>query len=334
MATIKEVAQLAGVSVATVSRFFNNRALISPETADKIARAVASLAYLPNQQARNLRTTRTNAILVLVPSLDNSFLSHVIRGIQNAGDALGYSVLLGITQNSAEAELSYLNLVRARGADGVILISPTVGERALGEFYRQYPLVQCSEYCSAEVPHITVRNREAAKQITGLLLGSGCRKPALITGVMPIVSFRERETGFRMALAEAGIPFDPSLVVRVPLGFNAGKRAAEKLLAAGADRVFAVADILALGAMRYFLDHGVRIPEDIAVAGFDGIPLAREFRPSLTTVIQPGFEMGKHAARLVVNLIEGRQIECETVLPYRIAVRKSTQPCLRGQAKR
>lgn len=326
MATIKQVAALAGVSVATVSRWLNGTADIRPETAGRIARAVQSLGYLPNRQARTLRTTHTNYILVLMPTIENTFLSHVIRGIQNVGARSGYSILIGITQNSAKVEQGYLDLVKTRGVDGVICISPSVGAPVIRQLHQSFPVLQCSEYVTDDVPYITIDNRAAARAVTALLLASGCRRPALISSDLPIVSFREREAGFAEALRERGLPADPRMTVRVPLGFQAGKRAAELLLPRRPDGVLALADIMALGAVRGFTDAGLRVPEDVSVAGFDGIPLARESRPPLTTVIQPAFDIGKQSAALMIARIRGGAVPLRTVLPFRIARRASVRP--------
>lgn len=326
MATIKEVATMASVSVATVSRWINGTADIRPETARRIADAVQALGYLPNRQARNLRTTHTNFILVLMPSVENTFLSHVIRGIQNVGRRCGYSILIGTTQSSPVVEQSYLDLVRSRGVDGIICISPSVGPDVIRELHRQYPILQCSEYVTDDVPYVTIDNRAAARAITGLLLDSGCRRPALISSALPIVSLREREAGFADAMRARGLTPDPALVVRGPLGYNAGKRAAGLLLPQRPDGVLALADIMALGAIRRFTDAGLRVPGDVSVAGFDGIPLSRESRPPLTTVIQPAFEIGKRAAELIIRRIRGQPVPMRTLLPYRIARRGSVGP--------
>lgn len=322
MATIKEVAQRAGVSVATVSRYVNKTGIVNVDTAARISEAIRALDYLPNRQARNLRTTHTNYILVLVPSIENSFLSRVIQGIQQVGGRRGYSIIIGITRYAIANEKSYLNLVKSRGVDGIISVSPAVGGEAMEELYRDFPIVQCSEYCTQEVPYVTVNNRAAAYEIAELLIQCGCRRPGLILSDLPIISFQEREAGYMQAFADHGI--EPCRVVHVPLGFSTGKKAAEQLLEFQPDGILAVADILALGAIRHLLDAGLRVPEDISVAGFDGIPLSRDLKPSLTTVIQPAYEMGKTAARMIIDRIEGNAVENRILLPHRIAVRAST----------
>lgn len=325
MATIKDVARQAGVSIATVSRYLNKTAAVNIETAGHISAAIKELGYLPNRPARNLRTTHTSYILVLMPSIENSFLPHVLRGIQNIGALHGYSILIGITQHNRAIEQNYLDLVKSRGVDGIISISPLVSEDSIKELYHEFPIVQCSEYCTPDIPFVTIDNRTAAHDLTNLLIRRGCRRLALISSTLPIVSFQERELGYRQALDENHLPFDPSLLCPAPLSFRAGQKAAEKLLPHRPDGVLAVADILALGAIRSFLDAGRRVPGDIAVAGFDGIPLSREWKPSLTTVVQPGFEMGKTAALLLIQRIDGQQIPLQTLLPHRIAHRESTE---------
>jgi LacI family repressor for deo operon, udp, cdd, tsx, nupC, and nupG len=325
MATIKEVAQHAGVSTATVSRFINGTGVVKEQKAERISEAIETLNYYPNLQARNLRTTRTNYILVLVPSIENSFLSRVIRGIQKVGNQNGYSIILGITYNNFTNEQAYLDLVKSRGVDGIITIAPTVGEDVVKKLYREYPILQCSEYCTQDIPYITVDNYAAAYEITELLIVSGCHRLALISSDLDIISFKEREAGFFQALVDHSIPFDCELEVRVPLGFIAGKKATKNIMKRHPDGIFAVADILALGAIRQILDAGLDVPGDVKVAGFDGIPLSRELQPSLTTVIQPAYDMGKMAAQLIIEMIEGHDVEKRTVLPYRIISRRSTE---------
>lgn len=322
MATIKDVAKMANVSVATVSRFINGTATVSPETAEKISEAIEKLNYLPDSLGRSLRRTKSNYILVLMPSIENSFLSRVIRGIQNVGNAEGYSIIIGITQNSVETEMGYLNLVKTRGVDGIISVAPVASAETLTEIYKNYPIIQCSEYCSDQIPHISINNRKAAFDIVDLMARNGLEKIALISA-SAIRSAREREAGYREALLKHNLKIDPALSVFSPLGFNGGRKAAESLLEYNPDAVFAVADILALGAMRFFMEAGLSVPNDISVAGIDGIPMSRESNPPLTTVIQPAYEMGRAAARMIIDLINGKSVPIETVLPHRIAIRQS-----------
>ena len=326
MSTIKEVALQAGVSVATVSRYLNSPSIVSTETVEKISSAIRSLNYHPNRLARGLRTTRSRFILVLLPSIENSFLSHVVRGIQSVGGGLGYSVLIGITGNGRETERSFLELLSTRGVDGIVAVPPANEIKMLRELSVECPLIQCSEYATREIPFVTIDNRAAVREMVRRVVSErGCKAPALISGNAEILSFREREQGFRDGLRDCGLDADAAPVVRVPLGFSAGKKAASILLGRSQpDYVAAVADILALGAIRHFLDTGYSVPGDLCVTGVDGISLSREFRPSLSTVIQPGFEIGKKAARLIIDRIEGRGIPQETLLPYRIVMRQST----------
>ena len=324
MATIKEVARAAGVSVASVSRFINSPGSVSKEAAARISRAVAALDYHPNSIGRSLRTTRSNSILVLIPSIENGFLSRVIRGIQNVGNRRGVSILIGITESRVEIERSYLNMVRSHSVDGVISVSSSVGAAALREIAREFPLIQCSEYCAPDIPYITIDNFAAAREMVGRLIRRGCRRPGLILADIDILSVRERERGFYQALRDYSLAPDPTLVVKAPLGFTGGRRAAEQMLPLGPDGIFAAADILALGVLKVALDRGIRVPQDLPVAGFDGIQRSRESTPSLTTVLQPAYEIGRTAAEMILERIAGRPVPGRTVLPYRIVERQST----------
>lgn len=326
MSTIRDVALKAGVSIATVSRYINGNSYVGEETARRIASAVAELRYLPNGPGRSLRTTHSNFILVLLPSVENGFLSRVIRGIQNVGYARHYSILIGVTQNDTALERSYLNILQSHGADGAIVISPSVEKAELEELSRGFPIVQCSEYISEAVPHVTIDNGAAAYEMTQLLLRCGRRRIAFVGAGDAIPSMREREKGFRRAMAKEGLPVDENMVARASLGFSGGRKAAETLLRAAPDAVFAAADIIALGVLKYAADAGIPVPGRLAVAGFDGIPRARESTPALTTVIQPAYEMGRAAAQFLFDRIDGKNLPLKTVLPYRLAVRQSAGP--------
>lgn len=325
MPTITEVAKSAGVSVATVSRYFNNRDMLSEETYERISKAVKELSYHPNSIGRSLRTTRSNCILVLIPSIENSFLTRVIKGIQNAGNKLGYSILVGITHSLTHFEQRYLNMVGSRVVDGVILVSPTVRTYEFINLNNNFPIIQCCEYCTEEIPYITIDNHNAAFSMVDMLIKSGCKRIGMISSDKSLMSIIERELGYKDALQANNIEFDGSLLINVPLGFTSGFNALEELLAYSPDSIFAVADILALGALKCAIQRGISVPNQLSVAGFDGIQRGRENIPSLTTVFQPGFEMGRQAAITIINLINGTQVDAKNILNYRVIRRESTK---------
>lgn len=325
MSTIKEVAKLAGVSVASVSRYVNNTTTVSAETAERISDAIKALNYHPNSIGRSLRTTKSNYILALVPSIENNFLSRVIKGIQNVGNKLGYSIIIGLTQSDKAIEQSYLDLIKSRGVDGIIAISPVVPTEELCELFGDYPLIQCSEYSTPDIPYITIDNRAAAREMVGKLIVSGCKRVAMISTDIDLISVKARVTGYKEALEAHGIPFDENLLIHAPLGFNGGRRAAEELMKYHPDAIFAAADILALGAIKYLRDKGINVPGEVSVAGFDGIQRARESTPTLTTVLQPAYDIGKTAAQMIIDLIDGKEISNRTILPYRVVLRQSTK---------
>lgn len=324
MATIRDVAKSAGVSCATVSRYLNGSAVVSGEAAKKIADAVRKLNYSPNSFGRSLRTTKSKTILVLLPSLENSFLSRVIRGIQTVGDKSKYSIIIGITGGAVETERKYIDMLRGRNVDGAILISPSSDEETLIKINAQYPIIQCTEFKTPDVPHVSVNNEKAAFDMVGSLIENGHRKIGYIGFGKQAESALQREKGYRRALFEHDVPFDENLVFYTSLGFSGGKKAAERLIRQNPDAVFAAADILAIGAVRYFTDHGVKIPQQIAVAGFDGIQRSREIVPPLTTVMQPAYEMGCIACDYLIRKINGREITNETVMKHRLVFREST----------
>lgn len=328
MATIRDVAEQAGVSIATVSRVLNKQTPVSPATRKKVEQAIKQLNYQPNYLGRNLRRSETRIILLVLQNISNSFYSKVIKGIEDLGHKYGYSVLICNTDSEPERERSFLDLLVNRLVDGVILMEPEVDSEELTEIGKDYPIVQCCEYKEgAVVPHISIDNIAAGHTAVNHLIKLGHKRIGMISAYNRLLSALQREEGYKRALAEAGIEFDPNLIKYGSYGFTGGLRACKEFLKMEEKptAVFAVSDITAIGAIKAIKEEGLKIPEDIAVVGFDNTSIASMYDPQLTTISQPRYDLGKISMEILLQLIEGKSLASKDLyLEHELIIREST----------
>jgi LacI family repressor for deo operon, udp, cdd, tsx, nupC, and nupG len=330
---IKDIAARAGVSIATVSHALRNPGRVSEATRIKVLEAAAAIGYTPNNLAVSLRTARSGNIVAIIPDVADSYNSGIIKAIEKVAHSRGYSVLLGDTQGSPEREREFAAMTRSRQADGIILMSHRIpfnlgeGQVKPGDLP---PLVNGCEFTGCDAfPTVSVDDVQAAIDATRHLIGYGHRRIAAITGDMQSTSSRDRLTGYRRAMEEAGIPFDESLVVYGEYSVQCGEKAAERLLLQKErpTAIFCFSDEIALGCMYTLRQHGYAVPGDISVMGFDDIPFAKYFAPPLTTIAQPVDEIGATCATLLLDLIDGKRPErMRHFLPHRLVIRESTRP--------
>ena len=325
--TVKEIAAAANVSVATVSRALQRPEIVSEATRQHIQEVVKRLGYTPNALARNLRTARTRLIVALLPDIANPFFSEVIRGIEQVAHESGYSVLLGETQGSLVREQAYADMVAARQADGIITMSPRVPAIPI---QGRLPVVNACEYVKdSQICSVYVDNIAAAATAVDYLLTLGHRDIAFIAGPPSSPICVDRELGYRRALQNAGIAANPALAAVGDFSIEAGERAIELLLSRGPSfsAVFCSNDEMAIGAMRALISHGLRVPEDISVIGFDDIRFARYTSPALTTVAQPKNALGREATTMLIELLNDPAVPPrKRVLSADLVVRGSTAP--------
>jgi LacI family transcriptional regulator len=332
MSTIKDIALMAGVSTATVSYVINGTRFVSPELRDRVLTAVAQLDYRPNAVAQSLRQKRTRTIGLIIPDNSNPFFAEVAKGVEDAGYDAGVSVMLCNSDGKFDRELRYLQLLRDKQVEGVIVIATTprvdhlsgIVERLIPAvvFYRNVP--------QFNVDTLVVDNFGGGCLATRHLIELGhtriaCVAPASIDSPSSL-----RVSGFRHAIKEAGLRIDESLIYHGDNRFAGGRAGVEHLLATGQSftAIFAGNDVMAVGAIRRLQESGRSVPDDVSVVGFDGIALGDYVSPSLTTVNQPRYEAGQTALRLLLERIEDsyigppRAIELETEL----VIRESTAP--------
>jgi LacI family repressor for deo operon, udp, cdd, tsx, nupC, and nupG len=328
MSNIRDVARLAGVSVATVSRALSNPEKVSPESLEKVHSAIAQVGYRPNMLARNFRSARAYAVVVLVPDIANPFYSLFIRALEDRAQQKGYAVLLGDTRGTPEREMEYIRRVETRLADGIVQLRPS-SEKSQNNIP---PDVPCVNACGCEYttgPAIRIDNRAAAKTMVNYLISLGHKRIGVISGLKDNPHAIDRLEGYKEAIAEAGIPFEKDLIAEGDFTMWSGLNAAFQFcnMKTRPTAIFSMNDEMAIGAMQTLKNQGIRIPEDISVTGFDDIAYAKYSDPSLTTISQPAEEMGKMAMDMLLKVIEGEPLsQRECVLPTEFIIRKSTGP--------
>lgn len=323
--SIEEVARRSGVSVTTVSHALSGNRPVNEATAARVREVVAELGYVPATTARNLRTGRTDVIGLIVPDIANTFFSRLARGVEDAANEVGYSLILCDADFDTAREDGYLDLLRSRFIDGLVYVAGSVpGVHRLGALVSSFPVVLADE----EVAGFPGAGRVSADHLQGGRLAGdhlrelGHREPLVITGPPGLRSSEDRVRGFREYFPDA-------VAAAGDFTERGGHQAVRDALAGGSrfTAVFALNDLMAIGAMAALHDAGLDVPGSVSVVGYDDIPLVDRLSPPLTTVRQPGYEVGRVAARqLLAKLIDGVPF-VETTLPVELVVRGSTAAC-------
>ncbi|WP_426765224.1 LacI family DNA-binding transcriptional regulator [Pseudarthrobacter sp. 1G09] len=329
--TMNDVAKAAGVSLKTVSNVLNNYEFIRPATKQRVEDAIAELGYEANLTARSLRSGKTSMLGLVLSDLSAPYYAELASRLMDAATKHGYRVLVEQSAADSGAELNALQGPFRQLTDGLLFTPLSIGADAIAERAGTKPLVMLGEHIvDPRFDLVTMKNEEAAAALTSHLLAGGRRRIAVI-GATPEESTGTaglRLNGYRAALKKAGIPFDPALIAPGEWRRDAGAAAVAGLLEAGVefDAVFGLNDVLALGALHELLIRGVRVPQDVAVAGFDDVDEARFASPSLTTV-SPGMdEIAERSMALLLDRIAGREtadagvhVEAE----FRLRIRES-----------
>lgn len=332
MATIQDVARSAGVSTATVSRVLSAPERVAEATRAKVRAAVARLGYTPNLAAKTLRTLRTEKILVTVPDISNPFFSQVIRGVEEAATAAGYSVLLGDTRHEEAREEQYASMLLRKEADGLIFLGhrlPQTLTDMVAAMGARTPIVNGCEFSPGlGVSSAHIDNERAAAEAMEHLYGLGHARVGVITGPLVSPISRDRLAGVRAAAGRRGHG-DDLTVATGDFSIEAGAGQADALLG-GPDRptaIFCFSDEMAMGALDAIRRRGLRCPNDVSLVGFDDIRFAPYLDPPLTTVSQPTDEIGHEVVRLLLDVLSGRAGTTRHVtLPHRLVIRASTAP--------
>lgn len=326
--TIREVAQRAGVSVATVSRFINQTVTVSEEAAGRVQTAMAELHFVPHAVARRLATLRTNTIGLLLTDIQGDFFVPMLSGIENVAREAGFDLLISTSGQPGPRKADPLPL-GPHNTDGMLVFANSLDLDGLAHYHNLgFPmvLIHRSSPNGLNIPCVTVENKAASKKmITHLIEAHDRRRIVFLSGPYDQEDASWREEGYRAALEAHHIPFNPALVVPGDFDRNVAANSVSSLLGAGVefDAVFSGDDEAAVGVLEALHSAGKRVPEDVSVVGFDDQRLSVYLSPPLTTVRAPTGEVGRMAANKLVQLIHTKKTESLILLPTEIIIRGS-----------
>lgn len=331
--TIFDVAQEAGVSYATVSRVINNKDHVKPDKRERVLRAMTRLGYVVNQQARSLAGGKSQVVGLVVPGVDSSYIGEIIRGIDDELASVSYDLMLYTSHRRKTRESTYVATLTQGLADGLLLVLPRDPGAYIEALHRRsFPFVLIDHQGVDEIsPAVGATNQRGGYAATRYLIELGHRRIGFVTGTIDLRCSTDRLAGYRAALAEFGLPFDSSLVQEgdfmQPDGFRAGRALVE--MPERPTAIFASNDVMAIGVMEAAREHGLRIPDDISIIGFDDIPQASHVHPGLTTIRQPLEHMGRLATRMLLQLIAYPTLAPERIeLPTELVIRSSCRKLL------
>jgi len=334
VASITDVAKLAGVSPATVSRVVSSAPYaVSSATRERVLDAAETLDYVPNALARGLLKSHLPLVGVIVHDITDPYFAEIVRGVEDAASDGGHLVITCSSDRVAEREASYVRLLRSMRAGTLIFAGSGLDDPALNaavekhtEAMRGYgaAVVHLSPYASGE-PEVGIDNAGGIAAMVAALVERGHRHIAFLAGPSALFVARERLSGYRRGLADAGIGFDERLVVGASFNHEGGARAVDQLLSGEVPftAICAANDISALGALQRLHELGIEVPRDVSVAGFDDIPVAAMTAPSLSTVRLPLREMGRRGFACAERLLSGETARAE-VMPTTVVMRDST----------
>lgn len=333
MSTILDVANRAGVSKTTVSRYLNDNGPINVDTAEKIRAAVKELGYSPNYLAQGMRTNKTRTIGIIIPDYSNPFYPELLRGIEDYARKRGYMTQLSNTHADPVTEYQRLEEMVKRQIDGIVLCSYNRVKKDLEylvEIADRIPVVVMDPLVKKEpLSYVVTDGGGATMDAVSYLVSIGRKRIGYIKGPSKLFATNDRFEGYKKGLEANGIPFDSALVCEADFTLKSGYVGAEWFISNGlpVDAVMAATDLMAIGAIKAFNNHGISIPSRLAVVGFDDISLCRIVEPSLTTIAQPINALGSCAAQIIIDAIESGDFEKkQIVMPGSLVIRKSTDP--------
>jgi len=309
MATIHDVARKAGVSSATVSHVINNSRFVAADTRQRVMDAIEALRYRRDGVARSLRRAKTSTIGVIIADISNSFFADLVRGIEDRiyGHEEGFNLILCNTDEDAAKERLYLDVLQERRIEGLIMVPTGENSAYLQDLIRSgLPIVFADRVVEGlEADQVVVDNEDGAYVLTSHLIAGGHRRIAVLRAGLTAPTLERRIDGYRRALGEAGIPYDPALVISCRHSIEDAHQAGLRILDSQnrPSAVFCTYNYMTLGMVQAITDRGLRCPQDIAVVGFDDFAWAASFSPRLTALAQPAYALGQEAADILMNRI-------------------------------
>lgn len=328
--TIKDVAKRAGVSISTVSRVINNSKPVSLEVRNEVLKAIKELGYKPNEVARSLVTRRSRLIGVIVTDIGNSYIAEMVRGIEEVGRMYNYDIILSSSYGNRDTERKFAQLLMSKQVEGIILISEENNEDVIEEItQKKIPFVYLNKYYSNDnIPSVSIDTKLASYNMTKYLIGLGHKNLLYVTcndqNEYSIEKFKIE--GYNKAIEEGegnGYIFRSS-GFGVQDGYNAGENILELIKEKSITAVFCCFDEIAIGLMSYFYDKNIKVPEDISVSGFGDMNIASIYRPRLTTVKVPYYDIGAVSIRSIIKAIDKNELDNQMInLPIKLMERES-----------
>jgi LacI family transcriptional regulator len=329
LAKIRDVAERAGLSAATVSRVINGHPTVSPELAERVRSVIAEMGYQPNRVARNLRRRVSGVWAIVIGDIENPFFTSMVRGVEDVARACGYSVLLCNSDEDVTKEQNYINVLLAEQVAGVIIAPASGVDSSIDPLVASGVAVVAIDRrpSGRQVDTVLSNHIEGARQATAHLIDQGYQRVAFVGGPAPVTTVRERLVGYRAALRDAGSTSDPDLVVHADFRESGGYEAMQRLLAVSGppDAVLVANNLMAIGTLRALAEADLKAPTDVGVVAFDDHPWATLMRPSLTVVAQPLYEIGRKASELLRSRLADRDRPPESVvLRSELRIRESS----------
>lgn len=331
-ATIKDVARLAEVSISTVSRVINESKPVSPEARKRVLEAVEELGYKPNEVARSLVTKKSNLIGVIVDDIGSYYVAQMLRGIEEIGRMYKYDILLCSSYANPDTECRYIQLLMQKQVEGIILISEIQNPEALKLFNgNKLPFVYLNRFFNVmETPTVTIDNEQASKKVMDHLIGLGHKNILYITQEKDsdITIEKYKIKGYKESMNSINgnsiIHFMSGN--KIEDGYNSGDKIKDIIKNNNITAIFCSQDTLAIGLINYLHDCNIKIPEDISVVGYGDISLSSIYRPNITTIKEPYYDIGAVAIRRILKSITGEPVENQTInLPIQLMIRESTK---------
>ena len=325
---IKDIAKKCNLSVATISRVINNDPKVADSTRKKVLSVIDKYKFVPNITGRSLRTQKSNKILVLLPTMSNQFYSEIIQGIEETAEEKGYAILVAVTNLQEHQEIKYLHMLRMKHVDGCISLFNTIDADSISSLAKTYPFVQCCEpTMGADVSSVEINNRQAVYDVVNQFIQKGHKTIGMISGDYYKTSELGRETGYKEALRDNGLVFEKSLLVKNFYRYEDGSVGAKKIMAHNPKptAIVCASDSLALGATSYLKSQGYTVGKDVCVMGFDNTAITTYTSPTISSIGQPRYDLGKESFKLLYEKLENiNSTNKKIILPYQIIHREST----------
>ncbi|WP_226036397.1 catabolite control protein A [Aquibacillus saliphilus] len=328
--TIYDVAREANVSMATVSRVVNGNPNVKPTTRKKVLNTIERLGYRPNAVARGLASKKTTTVGVIIPDISSIFFSELARGIDDIATMYKYNIILSNSDQNKDRELKLINTMLEKQVDGIVYMGGKVTEEHVQHFKSSpVPVALAATIDETEqIPSVNIDYEQAAYEASKLLIDNGTKHPAYISGQEDTAISIQKYNGYLRALKETNQELNEQLIVKGDFTYDSGIEAVEQLLEVDSkiSAIFVASDEMALGAIHGIQDKGLSVPDDVEIFGFDNTRLATMIRPTLSTVVQPMYDIGAVAMRLLTKYMSKEEVEEQNViLPHRIIERNSTK---------